>query len=119
MMIFLDEINVSGEVIKFWKGFDLEAILNHPKDGKMGLMIVLIDSVQAIRKEIQRDMVLNSILDDSKLEDFDNILENLDNSYLALYQSSGQDDLLLKTLKDKFTKTQEWKPISGLLNKHI
>ena len=41
MMIFLDEINVSGEVIKFWKGFDLEAILNHPKDGKMGLMIVL------------------------------------------------------------------------------
>ena len=32
MMIFLDEINVSGEVIKFWKGFDLEVILNHPKD---------------------------------------------------------------------------------------
>ena len=27
------------------------------------------------------------ILDNSKLEDFDNILENLDNSYLALYQS--------------------------------
>ena len=119
MMIFLDEINVSGEVIKFWKGFDLEVILNHPKDGKMGLMIVLIDSVQAIRKEIQRDMLLNSILDNSKLEDFDNILENLDNNYLALYQSSGQDDLLLKTLKDKFTKTQEWKPISGIHNKHI
>lgn len=86
MMIFLDEINVSGEVIKFWKGFDLEVILNHPKDGKKGLMIVLIDSVQAIRKEIQRDMLLNSILDNSKLEDFDNILENLDNNYLALYQ---------------------------------
>jgi hypothetical protein len=51
MMIFLDEINVSGEVIKFWKGFDLETILNHPKDGKMGLMIVLIDSVEVIRKE--------------------------------------------------------------------
>ena len=50
-MIFLDEINVSGEVIKFWKGFDLETILNHPKDGKMGLMIVLIDSVEVIRKE--------------------------------------------------------------------
>ena len=52
MMIFLDEINVSGEVIKFWKGFDLEVILNHPKDGKEGFMIVLIDSVEDIRKEI-------------------------------------------------------------------
>lgn len=119
MMTFLDEINVSGEVIKFWKGFDLEVILNHPKDGKNGFMIVLIDSVQAIRKEIQRDMLLDSILDDSKLEDFDNLLENLDNNYLVLYQSSGQDDLLLKTLKDKFTKTQEWQPIAGICNKYI
>ena len=67
MMIFLDEINVSGEVIKFWKGFDLEVILNHPKDGKEGFMIVLIDSVEAIRKEIQRDMLLDSILDNSIL----------------------------------------------------
>ena len=66
-------------------------------------------------------MLLNSILDNSKLEDFDNILENLDNNYLALYQSSGQDDLLLKTLKDKFTKKlfclSVQCPSLGLMNK--
>jgi len=115
-MIFLDEINASGEVVKFWKGFDIERVLDHPKDGKNGIMIVLIDSIDAIK----RDMKINSIFGDTKFEDFDNILENLDNNYLMLYQSKGEDDLIIKILKDKFTKSyQVWQPIAGIDRKHI
>ena len=117
MMTFLDEINVSGEVVKFWKGFDLESVLNHPKDGKNGFMIVLIDSVEEIRTKIQRDMKLDSLFNKSKLKDFDDLLENLDNSYLMLYQSRGEDELIVKILKDKFSKTQEWQPIQGITKK--
>lgn len=107
-MTFLDEINVSGEVIKFWKGFDLQVILDHPKDGKNGLMIVLIDSVESIKKETERDLLLDSILVGRKLEDFDNILKNLNGSYLMLYQSGGQDNILVSALKDKFIRAAEF-----------
>jgi len=115
-MIFLDEIDVSGEVVKFWKGFDLEYVLDHPKDGKNGFMVILIDSVDALKRDIKIDVIFGDI----KLEeDFDKILENLDNNYLMLYQSKGEDDLIIKILKDKFTKSQVWQPIAGINRKHI
>ena len=34
-----------------------------------------------------------------------------------LYESRGEDELIVKILKDKFSKTQEWQPIQGITKK--
>lgn len=100
MMIFLDEINVSGEVIKFWKGFDLNTISNHPKDGKNGFMVVLIDSV----KSCQRDNKIDSILYNRKSDNIYKVFQKLNNNWLMIYESLGEDDKIIQILKDKFSK---------------
>jgi hypothetical protein len=107
-MTFLDEISINNTVIKFWSGFDLQSILSHPKNGSKGFMVVLVESIDSERIKFDRDIKLNKILNlDPDLE-FDDILSELDNKYLALYQSRGEDEVLIKILKEKFHKSLYW-----------
>ena len=114
MMNFLDEVDIQKLSVKFWSGFDLEQILNHPKDGSDGFMIVLVESIESERLKFQREYTINRIIGDNNLIDFDNLLDNVNNSFLAIYQSIGDDQLLVKILKEKFTKTLDWRPIRGI-----
>ena len=114
MMNFLDEIDVQSVNVKFWSGFDLEQILKHPKDGSSGFMVVLVESIDSERLKFKREYTINRIIGDDNLIDFDNLLDNVNNSFLAIYQSIGDDQLLVKILKEKFTKTLDWRPIRGI-----
>ena len=107
-MNFLDEITINNTQIKFWSGFDLQKILSHPKDGSSGLMVVLVESIDSERVKFKRDTKINKILNFIPEIEFDDILSNLDNNFLALYQSRGEDELLVKILKEKFHKTLYW-----------
>lgn len=113
MMIFLDEIFISSVSVKFWSGFDIDEILRHPKDGTKGFMIVLINSVEEEKIKFQRDSKLKQIFGEKSL-DFDNLLSNLDNSYLALYQSRGENELLVNILKEKFNKSLDWQRFTNI-----
>jgi hypothetical protein len=113
-MTFLDEVHIQKLSVKFWSGFDLEQILKHPKDGYGGFMIVLVESIESERLKFQRENIINRIIGDNNLIDFDNLLDNVNNSFLAIYQSIGDDQLLVKILKEKFTKTLDWRPIRGI-----
>jgi hypothetical protein len=108
MMTFLDEISVNNTVIKFWSGFDLKSILSHPKNGSEGFMIVLVESIDTERIKFDRDLKLNKILNQHSDLEFDDILSKLDNKYLALYQSRGEDETLVKIIKEKFHKSLYW-----------
>ena len=108
MMNFLDEIIINNIVIKFWSGFDLQSILAHPKNGSEGFMVVLIESIDSERIKFNRDIKLNKILSLNTDLKFDDLLSELDNKYLALYQSRGEDEILIKILKEKFHKTLYW-----------
>ena len=114
MMNFLDEVHIQKLSVKFWSGFDLEQILKHPKDGTSGFMIILVESIESERLKFQREHIINRIIGDNNLIDFDNLLDNVNNSFLAIYQSIGDDQLLVKVLKEKFTKTLDWRPIRGI-----
>lgn len=114
MMNFLDDMDIQKLNVRFWSGFDLEQILNHPKDGSDGFMIVLVESIESERLKFQREYMINRIIGDNNLIDFDNLLDNVNNSFLAIYQSKGDDELLVKILKEKFTKTLDWRPIQGI-----
>lgn len=115
MMIFLDEIDIQSVNVKFWSGFDLEKILKHSKDGTDGFMVVLVESIESERLRFQREYTINKIIgDNNNLIDFDNLLDNVNNSFLLIYQSRGEDKLLVKILKEKFTQTLNWRPIRGI-----
>lgn len=107
-MNFLDEMTIGEISIKFWSGFDLQTILSHPKNGTKGIMVVLIESIDSERIKFERDLKLNKILNLNVHLDFDDLLQKLENKYLALYQSRGEDELLVKILKDKFHKDLYW-----------
>jgi len=113
-MNFLDEMYIQKLSVRFWSGFDIEQILNHPKDGSGGFMIVLVESIESERLKFQREYMINRIIGDRNIIDFDNLLDNVNNSFLAIYQSIGDDELLVKILKEKFTKTLDWRPIQGI-----
>ena len=112
-MTFLDKINIQNIEVKFWSGFDLEQILNHPKDGTDGFMIVLVESIKKEKIKFQRESKINQILGNKRI-DFDSLLDNINNNYISIYQSKGEDELIFKILKEKFDKTLDWKPIRGI-----
>lgn len=115
MMIFLDEIEIRQNdekvEIKFWKGIDVDKILNHPKDGSCGFMIVLFDSV----KQEKIDYKISSILNNSEI-DFDKFIDSVNNNYVILYQTNGLTDELLSVIKKKFTTDYNWSPVTPIKN---
>lgn len=113
MMTFLDKIFIGNISVEFWSGFDVDEILKHPKDGTKGFMIVLINSIEEEKIRFQRDSKLRQIFGEEGL-DFDNLLSKLNNSYISLYQTRGENELLLNILKEKFNKTLDWQRFTNI-----
>lgn len=109
MMTFLERFEVSSKIIKFWSGFDLESILNHPKDGSSGYMVVLVDSIKSEYLKYSRNLKIEQLFSDKKEEDFYKIIENIQNNYVLIYQSKGEQvKILVDIIKEKFSRTQIW-----------
>ena len=108
-MTFLERFEVSSKIIKFWSGFDLESILNHPKDGSSGYMVVLVDSIKSEYLKYSRNLKIEQLFSDKKEEDFYKIIENIQNNYVLIYQSKGEQvKILVDIIKEKFSRTQIW-----------
>jgi len=112
-MTFLDEIVIDGVVTKFWEGIEPDRVMKHSNIGEDGFMIILIDDVKT---EI-RNQKINSIFKRNAL-DIEELLNTLNNNYIAVYQSPVEHKVMVKILKDKFEKNQSehWKP-TGIKDK--
>lgn len=86
--------------VRYYKGMDASKIINHPKDGTDGLMIVFLDSIKEEKKKHIRNSKIEEILLSKIDESFDKIFE-LDNSYLIIYQTDGYTDILFEMAKNK------------------
>jgi hypothetical protein len=109
-MIFLSEIKIENIVVKFWSGIDHDKITKHSKDGKDGFMIIFIDDVELERKRFQRNRKISKILGKEDLN-FEEIIDNIDNKYISLYQSKGLENDLMDILIRKFKETYEYQSI--------
>jgi hypothetical protein len=108
-MTFLEQFKVSDTLVKFWSGFDLELILNHPKDGTSGYMVVLVESIKMEYLRYSRNLKIDQICSDKRERDFYKIIENIENDYVLIYQSRGEQNVILvDIIKDKFSKSQIW-----------
>jgi hypothetical protein len=103
-MNFLQKIKIQKYTINFWSGFCLQKVLSHPKDGTSGFMVLLLDSVQEERKKYSRDLKIDKIINNFDYQNFDDVLQNLHNDYVIIYQSNGDNDTLIQILKEKFSR---------------
>lgn len=97
-MTLIDEIKISNIIIKFYNGIDFDMVKKHPKDGSNGLIFFFIDKWETEVKIQKRDNRLLSILDEeSEIHDIDDI----DNNYIAIYQTDGNTEIVYKEIRKK------------------
>lgn len=100
-MKLVHESNIDGILIRYYYGIDVNSVLNHPKDGSNGMMIVFSDSIESEKIKHKRDSIISEVLTQSiNKNKFEDIL-NTDNSYLVLYQTSGYTDIIFEMVKNK------------------
>lgn len=101
--MIISESGIDNTRIRYYSGFDIDMIINHPSDGKDGMLIVFFDSIKEEEIKHNRDEKILSLIENKKIEKFDDIF-NLDNPYLALWQTNGQTDIVYKLVKNKMEK---------------
>lgn len=93
--------------INYYDGFDLERILNHPHDGRDGIMVVFFDSLKEEEIKHNRNEKIKSLLESKKIKDFSDIIDKLNNNYLMLYQTHGFTDVVFKSIKNKIENIKD------------
>jgi hypothetical protein len=116
-MILIDGIIVDNVNIKFYKGMDIDLLLNHNRDGSNGFIFCFIDSWISEVKSYNRQRKLASLVDDIDYEEFE--WEMINNNYICIYQTEGVGiDIVYETIRGKLEKNelpdQPWTPISGI-----
>jgi len=93
--------------IRYYSGFDIDEILNHPDDGSNGVMVVFFDSLQDEYKRYNRSTMISNILEGWKFENFNTLIEELNNTYLILYQTSGYTDIVFRSIRNRIENIKD------------
>lgn len=97
----IDESFLNGIKIIYYKGFNLDNILNHSKDGSDGMMVVFFNSDDE-NKKFKRDKIISNILEEEKkIINFIDVIRQIDNPYISLYETHGYDEVLFQIIKNK------------------
>jgi hypothetical protein len=110
-MRLIDESNSNGSRIQYFEGCDFHRIINHPKDGSKGFIVVFIDSYKDACKIFNRDSKIDSIINNSDL----NNLDDLNNDFVIIYQTGGFTDIVYKSVKNSIEnfKSRNWQSVAG------
>jgi len=107
-MELIEETIVNKCLVKYYKGFDIESILKHPKDGSGGMMVIFFNSIKEEETKHTRHELIQHLLESKEIRQFSDILEKLDNCYLALYETHGYTDIIYKSIKCKLEVIRDY-----------
>jgi len=107
-MELIEETQVNKCKVKYYSGFDLESIMNHPRDGSHGMMVVFFNSIREEEKKHTRHELILHLLESKQIEKFSDILDKVDNPYLALYETHGYTEIIYKSLKYKLETIRDY-----------
>jgi hypothetical protein len=65
------------------------------------MMVVFFNSIKEEEKKHTRHELILHLLESKQIEKFSDVLFNLDNNYLVLYETQGYTDIIYKSLKYK------------------
>ena len=107
-MEIIEETIINNCKIKYYSGFDLESIISHPKDGSEGMMFVFFNSIKLEETRYKRHQIILNLLESKQVQNFNDILDGLDNCYLALYETHGYTDVIYKSIKLKLEVIKDY-----------
>lgn len=104
-MVLVDEHvdKDSGVLMKFYFGLDFQMALSHPKDGSDGMMLCFVDNYIDSKKSYERERKINNILQNIEFEDFE--IDQINNSYVYIYQTGGYQNEVYEAIKKKIIST--------------
>jgi hypothetical protein len=106
-MELIDLVKINSCPIKYYSGFEIESILNHPKDGSEGLMVVFFKSIKEEEIKHKRHELILNLLESKEIRNFRDLIDKLNNPYLALYETHGYTDIIYKSLKYKIENIRD------------
>jgi len=96
--------------IKYYEGFDVEKIKNHPPDGSNGMMVVFFESLENEQKKYNRKQKLSNLLNNTIYNDFNKLIDGLSNNYLMINETKGYHDIIYRSVKSKLETTPSLLP---------
>ena len=93
-MILFDEFDVNGRTIKFYDGIDYEFVRNYDKKE---FIVIFIEDWSKEQISFVRDAKINSLFDGPEYKE----LEDINNNYIAIYQTSGYLEIVADSIKKK------------------
>ena len=107
VLTLIENIEINGTNIFFYDGIDFDMIRDHKEEDSF--LIFFVDSYVSAVKGWKRQSILDSILEDKDLEDFES--EKYQNNSVAIYQTSGNLMPVYETIKKKLMDPQRgWNP---------
>ncbi len=107
-MRLIEESIVNNHIIKYYSGFDIDKVINHPMDGSNGMMVVFFDSIKNEEIKHQRHEIILNLLESKNIDNFSDILTNLNNNYLCLYETHGYTEIIYKSIKAKIEVIRDY-----------
>lgn len=98
-MTKFDEFLVNGSLVRFYQGIDFDFVKNYDKQE---LIVIFIDDWKTESLKLKRDGKISSVLEDKEYID----LENIENNYIVVYQTSGYLDIVSESIKKRLLNTQ-------------
>jgi hypothetical protein len=99
--------------IKYYEGFDVNEIKNHPTDGSKGLMVVFFESLDKEEQKYERSQKISNILNNTIYTTFNNMIDNLTNDYLIINETKGYTDVIYRSIRSKMETKASWYPVAG------
>jgi hypothetical protein len=93
-MILFDEIDINGNIIKFYDGIDYEFVINYDKKE---LIVIFIEDWTKEQISFIREAKINSLFGGQEYKK----LEDINNNYIAIYQTSGYLEIVAESIKKK------------------
>lgn len=100
MMLLEKSTTNDGFPIRYYRGIDIDTIMNHPKDGSQGIIIAFFDSIETEKTKLRRRELISKILNNNDEKTFDMLIEN-ENPYVILYETQGYEDIIFRSVKQK------------------
>ena len=93
-MTLFDEFDINGDIVRFYDGIDYEFVRNYDKKE---FIVIFIEDWAKEQISFIREAKINSLFDDKEYQ----TLEDVNNNYIAIYQTSGYLEIVAESIKKK------------------
>jgi hypothetical protein len=113
-MTLVEEYKSDSIIMRFYFGLDFDKTMTHNKNGDDGLMVCFVKDFEESKILYERDMRIDSIINNSISYNLDEI----DNPYVTIYQTGEHQEAVFQVIREKLINIHT-SPQWGISEKYI